>query len=195
MADGDRFYLIPHDIGYKGEPARLDAPGLATILKHSVSDQELETALQPLDADQLLLVIDACNSGQAVETKEIRRGPMNTRGLAQLAYEKGIYVLTASQSMEVAFEAEVLKHSYLAYALLEEGIKKGAADSNRDGKIFLAEWFEYANTRVPQIRRMHYQQGKELMEEEPDEQQVQRPRVFYTRENGAKQFLVAQSVN
>jgi uncharacterized caspase-like protein len=194
-AAGDRFYLIPHDIGYSGARDKLDVNGLDTILTHSISDEELEEALQPLDADQLLLIIDACNSGQAVESQEKRRGPMNTRGLAQLAYEKGLYVLTASQSVEVAFEAEALKHSYLAYALLEEGIKTGAADSNRDGNIFLKEWLDYANERVPQMRRMLFQQRKGLVEDEVDEQKVQRPRVFYTREGGAKSFVVAQHRN
>jgi uncharacterized caspase-like protein len=131
----NHFYLIPHDLGYTGSRDGLDTAGLETILAHSISDEELEKSLQPLDADQLLLVIDACNSGQAVESEEKRRGPMNTRGLAQLAYEKGIYVLTASQSVEVAYEAEALKHSYLAYALLEEGIQTGAADINRDNNV------------------------------------------------------------
>lgn len=191
----DRFYLIPYDLGYKGSRMKLDAAGLDTMLAHSVSDEELEAALQTLDADQLLLIIDACNSGQAVESEEKRRGPMNTRGLAQLAYEKGIYVLTASQGMEVAFESEALKHSYLAYALLEDGLKTGLADGNGDGNIFLKEWFDYANDRVPQIRRKRNQQSKELVEEEADEQKVQRPRVFYTREGGAKRFLVGQHVN
>ena len=35
-------------------------------------------------------MIDACNSGQALEAEEKRRGPMNSKALAQLAYEKGI---------------------------------------------------------------------------------------------------------
>ncbi|HEX6719582.1 MAG TPA: caspase family protein [Pyrinomonadaceae bacterium] len=187
----DRFYLIPHDMGYTGRRDALDGAGLLTILSHSISDEELVDALQPMDVDQLLVIIDACNSGAALESNEKRRGPMNTKGLAQLAYEKGIYVLTASQSVEVAFEADALKHSYLAYALLEEGIKKRAADENHDGSIFLKEWFDYANERVPEIRRTRNQQRKELIEDEPDEQKVQRPRVFYTRETGARQFLVA----
>ena len=187
----DRFYLIPHDMG-KGNQLVRDVAGLTAIINHSISDEELVDSLQPLEADQLLVVIDACYSGQALESDEKRRGPMNTRGLAQLAYEKGIYVLTASESMEVAFEADALKHSYLAYALLEEGLKKRAADANRDGDIFLKEWFDYANQRVPEIRRMRQRGRKELVEVERDEQNVQRPRVFYTREMGAKQFLIAR---
>ncbi|HZI88346.1 MAG TPA: caspase family protein, partial [Pyrinomonadaceae bacterium] len=191
----DRFYLIPHDMGYKGSQLVRDMAGFSTIINHSISDEELVSALQPLDADQLLVVIDACNSGQALESDEKRRGPMNTKGLAQLAYEKGIYVLTASQSMEVAFEADALKHSYLAYALLEEGLKNRAADGNRDGDIFLKEWFDYANHRVPEIRRRRQERRKELVEDEPDEQKVQRPRVFYTREIGARRLLIARHSN
>jgi len=192
MALRNRFYLVPHDLGYKGNQLVHDVAGLTTIINHSISDEELVNALQSLEADQLLVVIDACYSGQALESNEKRRGPMNTKGLAQLAYEKGMYVLTASQSMEVAFEADALKHSYLAFALLEEGLKKRAADENKDGNIFLKEWFDYADQRVPEIRRSRQRGRKELVEVEADEQNVQRPRVFYTREMGAKQFLIAQ---
>lgn len=192
ISDRDRFFLIPHDLGYKGPRAALGVEGLQTIFAHSISDVELEDALLPIDADQLLLVIDACKSGQALNAEEERRGPMNTRGLAQLAYEKGMYVLTASQSNEVAFESKALKHSYLAFALVEEGIKYGSADMDHDGRILLQEWFAYATERVPQIRRERYRLSKELVEEEADEQKVQRPRVFYTRETGAQQLVIAR---
>jgi WD40 repeat protein len=183
------FYLIPHDLGYMGSRDAIDAAGLITILDHSISDEELVEALQPMDVDQLLVIIDACKSGQALKSTETRQGPMNTKGLAQLAYEKGLYVLTASQSFEVAFEADALKHSYLAYALLEQGIKQRAADRDRDGSIFLKEWFDYATESVPEIRKRN-KKGKEIVEDEPDEQKVQRPRVFYTRETGARKFLI-----
>ena len=109
---GQRLYrhvlVNDHDLGGVDELAD----------RHKRLDLELEEALKPLDVDQLLLVIDACNSGQALQAADARRGPMNARGLAQLAYEKGMYVLTASQSDEVAFESAGLKHSYLAYALV-----------------------------------------------------------------------------
>ena len=77
----------------------LDAAGLQLILEHGISDEELELAVEGIDADKLLMVIDACNSGQALEAEERRRGPMNSKGLAQLAYEKGMYILTAAQSL------------------------------------------------------------------------------------------------
>src|SRR5205807_248658 len=100
-----RFYLIPHDLGYDGPRTRLNEAGLQTILAHSISDIELDQAFEKIDAGKILLVIDACNSGQALEAEEKRRGPMNSKGLAQLAYEKGMYVLTAAQSYQAAQEA------------------------------------------------------------------------------------------
>jgi hypothetical protein len=102
-----------------------------------------------------------------------------------------MYVLTASQSDEVAFESAGLQHSYLAYALVEEGIKSGAADSDRNGQIVLQEWLDYATERVPRILTDKPRAGKELEEVDPDEKRVQRPRVFNMRERGAERFVIA----
>ena len=128
-AQNQRFYLIPHDLGYDGKRTELDEPGLASMLSHSVSDLELEQEFERIDAGLTLMVIDACNSGQALETEEKRRGPMNSKGLAQLAYEKGMYILTAAQSYPAALEAAQLGHGYLTYVLLEEGLRSAAADN------------------------------------------------------------------
>src|ERR1700738_4828673 len=135
-AQGQRFYLLPHDLGYAGERGALDAAGLQIILEHGISDEELERAVEGIDADKFLLVIDACNSGQALEAEEQRRGPMNSKGLAQLAYEKGMYILTAAQSYQAAQEASQLGHGLLTYACIEEGLKTAAADSDhKEGQV------------------------------------------------------------
>ena len=123
-----------------------------------VNDRELEAAFEKIDAGQLLMVIDACNSGQALDSEEKRRGPMNSKGLAQLAYEKGMYILTAAQSYQAAWEASKLGHGYLTYALIEEGLKQGAADREpKDGAIVLREWLNYATEQVPKM------QGAEML--------------------------------
>jgi len=195
-AEGDRFYLIPHDLGYTGPRKALSGAGLKAILDHSISDHDLERAFRGVDAAQLLLVIDACNSGQALESEEKRRGPMNSKGLAQLAYEKGMYVLTASQSYEVAFESKTLKHSYLTYALVESGLKTAAADQEpADGEVTLREWLGYATREVPRLRRERVERAatKELVETGPAEQQkVQQPRLFYRREPDQWTLVVAK---
>lgn len=198
-AQNDRFYLIPHDIGYMGSRKNLSYKGLQAILAHSVSDVELEEAFRGIDAGRLLLVIDACNSGQALDAEEKRRGPMNSRGLAQLAYEKGMYALTASQSIELAFESEALKHSYLTYALVEEGLKSRVkeADENSDGEVWLRELFDYAVQRVPRMReekveQTSQQQNKSLdIVEVKERGKVQTPRVFYRREADPQPWVIA----
>ena len=127
---------------------------------------------------------------------------MNSKGLAQLAYEKGIYILTAAQSYQAALEPSDLKHGLLTYALVEEGLKKEAADSEpRDGTLLVREWFSYVMSRVPQLQEQRMKQasagGRQLVYLEGDEDEsaekrnVQRPRVFYRRELEEHPFKIA----
>jgi len=204
-AQSNRFYLIPHDLGYQGGRDTIDEAGLKTILEHSISDLELQDAIETIDAGQLLMVIDACNSGQALESEEKRRGPMNSKGLAQLAYEKGMYILTAAQSYQAAQEASRFGHGFLTFALVEEGEKQNKADdAPADGQIVVREWFDYATLRVPQMQielmkeaqsgrgvKVAFVKGEEQIAD-PAERNVQRPRVFYRREVEAKPLVVAQ---
>ena len=197
-AQGDRYYLIPSDLGYKGPRDQVSEAGLQLLLAHSISDLELEAAFAGIDAGRLLLVIDACNSGKALQADDWRRGPMNTKGLGQFAYEKGMYVMTASQDVELAYESEALKHSYLTFALVEEGLNGRDADADGDGKVILREWFDYAKQRVPRMRQEKVEQSarrqnKALEEVELVEQgKVQRPKVFYRREPELQPLVVAQ---
>lgn len=205
-----RFYLIPHDLGYQGARTKLSEADLKSILDHSISDRELEQAFEKIDAGQLLMVIDACNSGQALNSEEKRRGPMNSKGLAQLAYEKGMYILTAAQSYQAAWEASRLGHGYLTYALIEEGLKQGTADREpKDNQIVLREWLDYATERVPRLQEekmkatsgLKDQQGRELefvfiegdeTIKDPAKRNVQRPRVFYRRELESSPLIIAR---
>jgi hypothetical protein len=203
-AQGQRFYLLPHDLGYAGERTALDAAGMQMILEHGISDEELERAVEGIDADKFLMVIDACNSGQALEAEERRRGPMNSKGLAQLAYEKGMYILTAAQSYQAAQEATQLGHGFLTYALIEEGLKQDAADTDpKDGQVWVREWFDYASRRVPNMQLEKMKQSRDLglnltfvasEERVPDSERrlTQTPRVFYRRESEVRPLIVAK---
>jgi len=203
-AQGQRFYLLPHDLGYTGNRGALDENGLKEILSHSISDLELEDAVEGLAAGSLLMVIDACNSGQALEAEEKRRGPMNSKGLAQLAYEKGMYILTAAQSYQAALEAAQLGHGLLTYALVEEGLKTAIADSEpKDGIVSAREWLDFATERVPLMQEEKMKQGRGLGVDvaftegeqkiaDPEKRSVQRPRVFYRRELEANPLVLAK---
>jgi uncharacterized caspase-like protein len=203
-AQGQRFYLIPNDLGYTGDRGQLNESGLSTILSHSISDLELEESVESLAAGSLLMVIDACNSGQALEAEEKRRGPMNSKGLAQLAYEKGIYILTAAQSYQAALEAAQLGHGLLTYALVEEGLKTAVADNEpKDGILNAREWLDFATERVPQMQEEKMKQARGLGLEiaftegeqkiaDPEKRSVQRPRVFYRREMETDPLVIAK---
>jgi uncharacterized caspase-like protein len=177
MANGERFYLLPHDLGYAGARDKIDAAGMKLLTQHGISDEGLAAAFENLDAARIVLVIDACNSGQALEAEDNRRGPMNSKGLAQLAYEKGMYILTAAQGYQKALESSNLKdasgqgHGLLTYALIEEGLEQGKAKS-ADGNIYLRPWLDYAVAEVPRLRS------------------AQRPRVFYRKEPESKPAMV-----
>lgn len=198
-AKGARFYLVPHDLGYSGPRAGIDAKAVETILEHSISDLEIEAAVEGIDVERFLFVLDACNSGQALEAEEKRRGPMNSKGLAQLAYEKGMYILTAAQSYQAALEAAQLGHGYLTYALVEEGLKQGKADRDlKDGQVIAREWFNYATDRVPQMqekvmteRLLLFVEGDDKIKD-PSKRNIQRPRVFYRRELEARPMVIAK---
>ncbi len=208
-AQGKQFYLIPHDLGYNGPRENLSEAGLQTMLAHSISDRELEKLFEGIDAGQLLLVIDACNSGQALEAEEKRRGPMNSKGLAQLAYEKGMYVLTAAQSYQAAQEAARFGHGFLTYALVEDGLKQGKADrEQKDGTINLREWLNYATEQVPRMQeentlealrgRGRYvvfvgdgSRSTDTNRSGPPRDNIQRPRIFYRREQDVNPLVVA----
>jgi WD40 repeat protein len=205
LAVSPSFYLIPADIGYTGARTKVEITAqLQTILAHGISDRELEDAFERVDAGQLVLVIDACNSGQALEAEEKRRGPMNSKGLAQLAYEKGISILTAAESQQVAVAPKKLGHGYLTYALIAEGLRSARADREpRDGQVYLREWLNYATERVPQMQEEGEQEQRILEQEEEKKNgkqaarvkkdEVQRPRVFYRREMETQPLVVARS--
>ena len=164
-----------------------------------------------------MLIVDACNSGQALEAEEKRRGPMNSRGLAQLAFEKGMYILTAAQSYQAALavsrtpEGKKIEHGLLTFSLLD-GLGNQKADADSDKNITEREWFSFAVGEVPRMQLEEMQRrSAELKRGDPnskgrsdifyvngdtekdaEKRGLQTPRVFYRRETSANPFIVAK---
>jgi WD40 repeat protein/uncharacterized caspase-like protein len=144
------FYLLPHDIG-PGLIKPLPSTRLSRLLERSISSDELTAWLRDVDAGDMALVIDACQSASSVGGG-FKPGPMGSRGLGQLAYDKRMKILAASQSDEMALEASSTKHGLLTYALIHDGLEEGHADFKpKDKQIRLTEWLQYAVERVPQL--------------------------------------------
>ena len=141
----ERFLFLPRD-------ATASSP--EQLQQTAVSDLDLEEALSGLDARRVYLVLDTCSSGKIAGDSRLRVGPFNGRGLAQLAYEKGIFILAATQSYRAALEAEQQGHGLLTYALVIDGLDRGNADFNdRDGELWDDEWLRYAVFKVPVLQR------------------------------------------
>jgi WD40 repeat protein/uncharacterized caspase-like protein len=200
VADNGHFYLLPSDFS---PDARLGEPA-----SRAISELDLSQALEGISPARSFLIIDACNSGQAFDTGLSPVGPMNSTGLAQLAYEKGLYILAASQAMESALEASALAggHGYLTYSLLE-GLTTSAAA--QDGVVTLRPWLEFATHRVPILEAQLTADSNSIGPvaalpggngrgvKRPNQAQSaptarQHPRVFYRREPDSRPLVVAR---
>ncbi|MDT5121852.1 MAG: hypothetical protein QOC96_1334 [Acidobacteriota bacterium] len=152
--NGD-FYFITSDTG----PGTGKKP-TPELLKHAVSSEELSLWLRDVDAGEMVMIVDACQSTAAVAAAGFKPGPMDSRGLGQLSYDKGMKILTATQSDSVALESHLIKQGLLTYALVHDGIEAWQADFKpQDKSITLSEWLAYGVNRVPGLYE-EVRQGK-----------------------------------
>jgi WD40 repeat protein/uncharacterized caspase-like protein len=139
-----KFYLLPADSGTGNEIT-------ADTLRRFISSDEIEGWLRDVDAGELVMVIDACHSAASVEAGGFRPGPMGDRGFGQLAYDRGMRILAATQAENVAVESGRIGHGLLTYALVRDGLEQRRADADGDGAVTLAEWLRYGEARVPAL--------------------------------------------
>lgn len=145
------FYFLTSDIGAFDVQYGLDTVPVALLSQGSISDRDLETALDPVDAGSIAVIVDACESGQLLlASTDVRRGPVDAQGFAQLAFEKGISLLAAAPSANEALEGSKIGHGWLTYELGFEGLQNGKARvSDIDADIYLDALFRYAAQEVP----------------------------------------------
>jgi WD40 repeat protein len=141
------FYLLPYDIG--ANTTQLTAGALGK----TISSDELSLWMQEITAAEMIMIIDACHSAAAVQGNGFKPGPMGSRGLGQLAYDKDMKILSATQADNVALELGSLEQGLLSYALLQDGIITSLADADQDKQLLAAEWLSYAARRVPELYR------------------------------------------
>ncbi|HEX8117094.1 MAG TPA: caspase family protein, partial [Pyrinomonadaceae bacterium] len=139
-----RFFLLASDTGKAG--------ALGDALRRAISSDELGAWLRDVDAGELVLVVDACHSAASVQGEGFKPGPMGSRGLGQLSYDKGMRILTSTQADDVALESALVEQGLLTYALTRDGLEAGRADFRpRDTRITIAEWLAYGVERVPAL--------------------------------------------
>lgn len=140
-------HIVPSDVA-----AAAGVSGLGRFDARSISTSEIDRWLRDIDAGQMALVLDACHSAAAVSAG-YKAGPMGSRGLDQLAYDKGIRILAATQAEDTALEHRKVSSGLLTYALVKEGLMANRADVRpNDGRIDLLEWLRYPTVRVPELQ-------------------------------------------
>jgi WD40 repeat protein len=174
-----RFYLFPADIGEQ-RTRRIDE----ALLERAISTDELSSWLRHVDAE-MVMIVDACHAAASVEQEGFKPGPMDSRGFGQLAYDKRMRVLAASQAEDVAFEDSQIGHGLLTYALVHEGLWQRRADTAPvDQRITVGEWLKYGVERVPAMLeeiatgKLRVVRGLDLLEPRQAQQAAQRPALF-----------------
>ncbi len=138
------FFLVPHEITQMyGNDQLLMSGALGVDLLQELSKK--------LPAQKQLFILDACQSGGAVELIAMR-GLAEEKAIAQLARSTGTYWLAASGSEQFASEFAQLGHGTFTYALLN-GLR-GKAD-NGDKSITVKEIDAYLQLEVPEITRKY----------------------------------------
>ena len=123
----------------------------------AISSKELNKWLQIISADKVIMIIDACNSGQLVKEldkfvggkKEVPADQQ--RALENLKDHSGTYILSACSSDKSAFETNLYSQGVLTYSLLSS-IKLG--EGLRDKKfIDVSKWFDVTSKTVEKISK------------------------------------------
>jgi uncharacterized caspase-like protein len=116
---------------------------------------ELQTIFGRIEADRVIVFLDACYSGAAggrtFASKSVRALNVDDLFLERLTRSKGRAIITASRPAEVSLEMAEFGHGLFTYYLLQ-GLN-GAADLNRDGIVSLQELYEYVEQQVTQKSR------------------------------------------
>ncbi len=95
-----------------------------------------------------VMILDCCYSGAFKEGWQAKAAGLDLRG--ELGAE-GRVVLTSSTATQTSFQQEETGLSLYTQYLIE-GVETGAADTDRDGKIFVHELHDYAKAKVQAAR-------------------------------------------
>ncbi|UII33484.1 caspase family protein [Fulvivirga ulvae] len=141
MDSDNEYYLVPTDITkLYGDPAQLKEKG--------ISATDLKNHLSKVKSQKQLILMDACHSGGAVKSINVRAAASEEKAIVQLARSSGVVMIASSGTQQFASEFEVLEHGVFTYALLE-GLD-GKADSG-DNKITVNELKIFMEERVPEL--------------------------------------------
>jgi WD40 repeat protein len=131
----------------------------------AISTDELNTWILKMKAGKVVLILDACNSGQILDGIVTSKNmPANQeRALDRLKSATGIYILAAAAAGRPSFEMSQFGQGLLTYSLLY-GIKYGSALSNGT-ELDISKWFQFAANQVAEFAKdMQDRQDPKILE-------------------------------
>ncbi len=137
----ERFALVFSEFD-GSDPDAKGAPGI-------LDDVAFSRELGGVDAGELVVVVDACQSGAVIDGGGFKPGPLGAKGFGQMAYDKRARVLAAAQADDAAIEDGEKGHGLLTYALTVEGLGKRMAADAQSGTTTLSGWLSFGARRVP----------------------------------------------
>jgi WD40 repeat protein len=143
--NNDEYYLVPTNITkLYGDPEQLQKKG--------ISATELKDLLTQIKSQKQVILMDACHSGGALKSLNVRAAATDEKAIIQLARSSGVVMLASSGTKQFATEFEELKHGVFTYALVEA--LEGKADTG-DKKITVNELKFYMEERVPELTKKY----------------------------------------
>jgi WD40 repeat protein len=143
-AEKPLFYLVPHDVTKMYEADEM-------LKKLGISANEIGEFSKNIKAQKQLFVIDACQSGGAMQTLA-SRGASEEKAIAQLARSTGTYFIAASGTEQFATEVAELGHGVFTYAIIEA--LKGSCKS-QDGRVTVNLLKSCVEDLVPELSKKH----------------------------------------
>lgn len=145
----NQWYFVPHDLHDMFDGTELQKKG--------ISATTLQLMVVKINARKIVLLMDSCKSGAAVDAfTEFD----DRKSFALLSRAAGIHVGAAATKEQYAVELEKLGHGLFTYTLLK-GIQGAADNEPVDGNITVYEILKYIKIAMPQFIKEHgsmYQQ-------------------------------------
>jgi hypothetical protein len=140
------FYFILHEVQQiYGNPSARNP--------FALSGKELKDYSLKIKAQKQLILIDACQSGQALENFAMR-GAQSEKAIIDLSKSRGLYIMAASEADQTAKEVKDLGHGVFTFSLIE-GLKCAADFFEKDGIINVKELNMYVNKKVKETAQKY----------------------------------------
>jgi len=140
----DEGYLLSYD----ADPEDLVTRGVAM--------GDLARWIEGIDAGVVIVCLDCCHAARVIALRSLTRDPVGRDMRIRPALLQGLvgkrrYLIASCDEGQLSVEAEACGHGIFTFHLLE-GIR-GAGDRDGDGKVGIAELFEYVSEAVERDAR------------------------------------------